>query len=224
MDNYVLLTGLLIFVARVLDVSIGTIRTIVTVQGRMVIAFCLGIVETTLWIFVVGTVVNKIQEQPVLVVFYALGFATGNVVGIIAEKKLAFGPIILKIITHRKSNEIKEAFLKLFLNVTCFEGQGSRGPVMELYVVCRRRDLKTIIPIIRNIDANAFYVTEQVRDVSRDLRPLHTPENGWGTIFTTLESTNSEICYAGDPSVELNVALKPFNTQLTGWRAVLKKK
>jgi uncharacterized protein YebE (UPF0316 family) len=183
MDQTLLITGLLVFVARVLDVGIGTIRTIITVQGRMVTAFFLGIIEITLWITVAGTVIHQIKDSPVLVLFYALGFATGNVVGILAERKLAFGPIILKVITNRKADELTEAFRQLYLNVTRFHGEGVRGPVTELYAVCHRRDLKTIIPAIRRIDANAFYVTEQARDVSKILRPVHTPLTGWRAIL-----------------------------------------
>jgi len=183
MDQTILLTGLLVFFARILDVSIGTIRTLVTVQGRMVTAFFLGIIEITIWITVVGTVITKIKDSPILVIFYALGFATGNVVGIVAEREIAFGPVILKVITNRKADEITEAFKELFLEVTKFHGEGVRGPVTELYAVCRRRDLKTIIPIIRRIDADAFYVTEQARDVSKLLRPVHTPMTGWRAVF-----------------------------------------
>jgi uncharacterized protein YebE (UPF0316 family) len=62
-----------IFVARIFDVSIGTVRTIVTVQGRTAIAFCLAIVEITIWVTVAGTVINQIREQPLWVIFYAFG-------------------------------------------------------------------------------------------------------------------------------------------------------
>jgi uncharacterized protein YebE (UPF0316 family) len=90
-DLNILLTGLLIFFARICDVSIGTVRTIVTVQGRTVIAFFLAIFEIVIWITVASAVIHQIKEQPVLVLFYAFGFAKGNVVGIIFERKLAFG-------------------------------------------------------------------------------------------------------------------------------------
>jgi uncharacterized protein YebE (UPF0316 family) len=76
----VLVTGVIVFLARICDVSIGTVRTIATVQGRTVIAFGLAIFEITIWVLVAGTVINQIREQPVLVVFYACGYATGNVV------------------------------------------------------------------------------------------------------------------------------------------------
>lgn len=183
MEASIIITGMLVFIARVVDVSLGTVRTIVTVQGRMTIAFVLGLFEISIWITVVSTVISQINQSPILVGFYALGYATGNVVGIIVERRLAFGAIILRIITEESKAEIIAAMKKLFLNVTSFSGMGSMGPVTEMYVVCRRRDLKIILPKIREIDPNAFYVTEQANDVSKVLRPFNTPVTGWRSVF-----------------------------------------
>ena len=125
MEPHILLTGLFIFFARVCDVSIGTIRTIVTVQGRTTIAFCLAIVEISIWVLVAGKVINQIGEQPIWVVFYAFGYATGNVVGIKVEKKLAFGLIILKVLTRKYGRT----------NHKCAEGKRTAGNGF-----CRRRN------------------------------------------------------------------------------------
>ncbi|MFH2131615.1 MAG: DUF5698 domain-containing protein, partial [bacterium] len=152
MEPTILLTGLLIFGARILDVSLGTVRTIVTVQGRLLLSFVLGTCEVTIWILVINQVIQKIQESPVLVVFFAFGFATGNVVGILVERELAFGPIILKVFTKTRAPELIDAFRQLYLGTTAFTGEGMMGPVTELYVVCRRRDLKIIIPRIMKTD------------------------------------------------------------------------
>ena len=93
-ESHILLTGALVFVARICDVSIGTVRTIVTVQGRTVIAFCLAVFEISIWITIVSTVIHQVKDNPVLIAFYAFGYATGNVVGIIMERKIAFGTTI----------------------------------------------------------------------------------------------------------------------------------
>lgn len=183
MSTTILLTGLLVFGARILDVSLGTIRTIVTVQGRLILSFILGVCEVTIWILVINQVIQKIQESPILVVFFALGFASGNVVGILVERQLAFGPIILKVFTKTKARELKETFRQLYLGATAFTGEGIMGPVTELYVVCRRRDLKMIIPKVLETDPLAFYVTEQVRDVSRELKPINQPLTGWRAVL-----------------------------------------
>lgn len=225
------MTGLLVFIARVFDVSIGTIRTIVTVQGRMVIAFFLGIIEVILWLVVVGTVINEIKDSPVLILFYAVGFATGNVVGIIAERELAFGPVILKVITNRKEAEITAVFETNFLGVTRFRGEGLHGPVTELYVVCHRRDLRILLPAIRQIDADAFFVTEQAREVSRELKPIKTSRS---TLFPGIQRVTAAIAvflsHGSRQAVGMRevdgsqAALRPYNTPVTGWRSPFKKK
>lgn len=178
-DPVVLMTGIAIFIARICDVSIGTVRTIVTVQGRSVVAFSLAVFEVTIWITVVSTVIHKVEQMPILVIFYSLGYATGNVVGIMVEKKLAFGFIILKVFSHLKGQMMAEYFRTIGQPVTVFEGEGLHGPVLELYLVCRRRDLKWMIPKVHELDGDAFYVIEQARDVSKVLKPVYTPLGGW---------------------------------------------
>ena len=175
----VIYMGLAIFAARVCDVSIGTIRTIVTVQGRTVIAFILAIFEVTIWITVVSAVIHQIKDKPLLVVFYALGYATGNVIGIIVERKLAFGLIILKIITRDTGNDLADHLRELGQPVTVFTGEGMKGPVKELYIACRRKCLRWLLPEVKKRDPDAFYVIEQARDISRVLRPTYAPIGGW---------------------------------------------
>jgi uncharacterized protein YebE (UPF0316 family) len=178
-DTHILITGLVIFVARICDVSIGTVRTIITVQGRTAIAFFLAIFEITLWVLVASTVINQVKDQPILVVFYAFGYATGNVVGILVERKLAFGLIILRIITRDTGKLLSDSLREFGQPVTVFHGEGMAGPVEELYIACRRRDLKWILPHVRTTDPNAFYVIEQARDVSKVLRPTYSSLGGW---------------------------------------------
>ncbi|MBU0994297.1 MAG: DUF2179 domain-containing protein [Proteobacteria bacterium] len=183
MEINTLLTGLIIFFARICDVSIGTVRTIITVQGRTVLAFFLGFVEVVLWILIVSTVVNKINDSPILILFYAFGFSTGNVVGILVERRLAFGIMILRIISKKSGHELADVLRKKGQPVTIFTGEGMQGPVIELYVVCRRRDLKWMLPLIREKDPDAFYITEAARDVSKVLLPFAQPRTGWRAIL-----------------------------------------
>jgi len=179
MEINVYLLGVIIFFARICDVSAGTIRTIVTVQGRTVIAFFLGLIEIIIWITVVSTVIHKIKESPVLLIFYALGYATGNVIGIVIERKLAFGLIILRVITMTKGKRMANRLRETGQPVTAFVGEGMSGPVTELYIACRRRDLKWILLLVKEEDPDAFYITEYARDVSKILRPVKTPVTGW---------------------------------------------
>lgn len=181
-DQHILITGLFVFFARICDVSIGTIRTIMTVQGRTLISFCLAIFEITIWVLVASTVINQLQEKPVLIIFYATGYATGNVVGILVERKLAFGIIILKLLTRSAGQKIADYLRDKGQPVTIFIGEGMKGPVSELYIACRRRDLKWILPEAKKMDEHLFFIIEQARDTSKILKPVYTPLGGWRSI------------------------------------------
>jgi uncharacterized protein YebE (UPF0316 family) len=159
--------ALLVFLSRVMDVSIGTIRMIATVQGRIVMAFVLGIFEVTIWLVVIATVVNTVLERPWLLLFYALGYSTGNVAGIVIERKLALGHGILRIITSTHAQEIFTALIGADFRVTRFEGEGARGPVSEIYVVCDRRRLAPALKLVQAIDPDVFYLCETPTRVRR---------------------------------------------------------
>jgi uncharacterized protein YebE (UPF0316 family) len=161
-NSIVLTTGVLIFVARVIDVSIGTMRTLSTIQGKTHLTFLLGLTEVSIWLFVISAVIKSISDNPILGLFYVLGFSTGNVVGILIERKLAFGYVNLRIFATENGNYMATQVRELGYPVTCFLGEGLSGPVTELYILCRRRDLQRIVHIVENVEPNVFFVTEPV--------------------------------------------------------------
>ena len=172
--------GVVIFFARILDVSLGTIRTILIVQGRTAMSFIFGMAEVIIWILVVSTVITQVKDSPILILFYATGYATGNVVGILVEQKLAFGLIVLRVISRgRQGAALTERIRSMGQPVTVFQGEGMKGTVLELNIVCRRRDFQKWLKVIMEEDPNAFYITEQARDVSKILRPVCQPVSGW---------------------------------------------
>jgi uncharacterized protein YebE (UPF0316 family) len=183
-DYPTILLGIVIFLARVADVSMGTMRTISIVHGRTKIAFLLGFVEVGMWLVIISTVIHRIAEHPILGVFYALGFSTGNVVGILLEKRIAFGNIILRIISTKSGKEIAEKIRKTGHAVTIFHGEGLSGPVTMLYVVCLRKEQKEVVQIVKSIEPDAFYTVDQVGSVSKMYRPFCVAQpTGWRAIF-----------------------------------------
>ena len=178
-----LLLGIAVFLARVADVTMGTVRTISIVQGRTKIAFFLGFLEVSIWLVVISAVVNDILNKPLLGIFYALGFSTGNVVGIKLEKRLAFGHMILRVISTCNGRKMADKIRDSGYAVTTFEGEGKCGAVTMLYVVCRRRDLCDILPLVEAVEPSAFYITEQAGSVSKIFRPSMQPLTGWRAVF-----------------------------------------
>lgn len=182
-DPAILATGILIFLARIGDVSLGTLRTISIIQGRTWVAFWLGFCEIIIWLWVISTVIPQIKEIPILAVFYAFGFASGNMVGIRIERWLAFGHIIIRVISKKHFKEMADTIRQAGFAVTTFQGEGMSGTVIELYIVCRRKHLREIVRMVHNIEPNAFYITEQVGEVSKIYRPIMTPITGWRAIL-----------------------------------------
>jgi uncharacterized protein YebE (UPF0316 family) len=116
----------------VIDVSVGTLRTISIVQGRTKIAFFLAFIETSVWLIVLSAVLPQVMHTPLLGLFYAFGFATGNVVGILVEKRLAMGYTNFRIITSKHVKEITNSLREKGFAVTTFEGEGKDGKVTEV--------------------------------------------------------------------------------------------
>lgn len=173
----------MVFLSRVVDVSIGTVRAIATVQGRLAVAFILGLFEVTIWLIVITAVVNTVMERPWLLAFYALGFSTGNVIGIVLEQKLALGHAILRIITGKYAQEVTDALRQADFRVTQFEGEGMKGPVTELHIVCERRQLAQALKIVRSIDPEIFYLCEAPTRVRRYPGRYALPGSAWLGIF-----------------------------------------
>lgn len=175
--------GLFVFAARVADVSLGTLRTIAIVHGRTLMSFWLGFFESAIWLVVVSTIVQSVSEQPALGIIYALGFATGNLVGIKVEKIIAMGHLILRVISRKNPDIIAERLRNQGYRVTSFKGEGKTGQVTELYIVCRRLDLKKLLFDVLALDSEAFYVTEQAGVVSNVCRPIMQPVTGWRAVL-----------------------------------------
>lgn len=183
LDWGLLITGIAVFFARVIDVTMGTLRTISIVNGRTKTAFALGFVEISVWIYVISHVLDKIMNRPVLGLFYALGFSTGNAVGIMVERRIAFGSIALRAIVPGCGKNVADKLRNTGYMVTTFAGEGLAGPVTELYIVCRKKDSADIVGKIKETAPKAFFITEQAYVMKRELQPFMQQPTGWRAIL-----------------------------------------
>jgi uncharacterized protein YebE (UPF0316 family) len=179
MDLATLGMGLLIFVARIVDVSVGTMRVSSIIQGRTRAAFILGFLETAMWVFIIASVLQRISDRPIIGIFYALGFSTGNVVGIMLERRMAYGNMVVRAFVPSDGERIAEAIYEQGFGVTLFPGKGVKGPVTEVCVVCRRGEIRQITDTIEDMWPGAFYVTEHAGVVRGINRPIAQPLTGW---------------------------------------------
>lgn len=174
----VLLTGFAIFAARIVDVSCGAIRTISLVQGRMGLAFWAGFVEVVVWLIVLSNTLGRVMSTPALGVFYAFGFATGNVVGIWIERRIALGTVAIRVFCSTDGHQVADFLRQAGQRVTLFEGKGRDGAVTELYVVCERRAAGGVLETIRKIAPSAFYTLEAVMRVGAPPPNVPVPRTG----------------------------------------------
>ena len=157
---------LLIFLARVSDVSLGTIRTLMVVQGRKWQAALIGFFEVTIYVVVLGTVVSNLKN-PMNLLSYSLGYACGNFVGITIENKIGLGNLAAQIILKASGNEeLIEILRSKNFGVTVVQGEGREGTREILNVVIKRKSLDALREIVYEYDENAFITVNNINPIS----------------------------------------------------------
>jgi uncharacterized protein YebE (UPF0316 family) len=156
-----LLGGLLIFCLRLGDVPIGTLRTILMVQGRKIPVALLAVLEAAIYLLAIGTVLAGGLHSPYQVVGYALGFASGTVLGMYIEGWLAFGMVLVRVISSQ-SQALRARLREEQFGVTAVRGEGMDGEVYILFVVLKRRRKRALLKVVREIDPHAFITVEPV--------------------------------------------------------------
>lgn len=155
---------LLIFLSRIFDVSIGTIRVIFVARGMRYVAPILGFFEVLIWLVAIGQIMQNLTA-PIYYVAYAGGFAAGTFVGIWIESKLAIGVVSLRVITRSDATELIDALRDGQFGVTSLDAQGATGPVKIIFMLLWRQDLDRAISFIKQYNPNAFYSVEDIRFV-----------------------------------------------------------
>lgn len=161
----ILVMLLAIFFARIIDVSIGTLRIIFLTRGLKYLAAMLGFAESLIWIIAISQVMNNVNSWAAYLAF-AGGFASGNIVGVWLEEKIALGTLVVRIITTREANGLVEAMRSAEFSVTNIDAEGEHGQALVLFSIVRRKDLPRVIELIRLHNPNASYTVEDVRFAS----------------------------------------------------------
>jgi len=150
-----LFSALQIMFLRVIDVSMGTFRTLMTVQGKKYIAGLMGFIEVTIWVFAISTVFRNL-DNIYNVLGYSTGFALGTMLGITIEQKIGSGFLQFHIISLQFTDKIADTLRMNKIGVTIFPGEGGRGGVAMLIVLISRKREKEVMEIINEIDPDAF--------------------------------------------------------------------
>ncbi|MEH0156662.1 DUF2179 domain-containing protein [Limibacter armeniacum] len=162
--GYVVLP-LMIFMARISDVSINTLRIIFMLNDRRGLSTVLGFFEAFIWLVAIGQIFQNIDN--ILSYFaYAGGFATGIWVGMHIEGKLAIGNVILRVITQRDGDAVANRLRYEGYRMTEVDATGSQGNVKILFLVMKRRQIPDVTHLIQETNPKAFYTIESIKKVS----------------------------------------------------------
>jgi len=168
---------ILIFLARLTDVSLGTMRIIFVSRGVKYLAPVIGFVEINIWLLAIGQIManlsNNNPNSIVCTLAYAGGFATGSFVGILIEEKVSIGLVLLRLISRHDTKELIEYLKSENYGVTIHDAEGVKGPVKIIFAVIRRKDLHSVLDRINQIHPHAFYSVEDVRSVGEAVMPMH---------------------------------------------------
>ena len=170
---------LLVFGARVLDVTLGTMRIIYISRGKKTLAPLLGFVEVFIWIAMVSQIVHS-ANNIVAYLAYAAGFAAGNYVGMYIEDRLALGTLVVRAFIQNQAAELEAHLRNVGYGVTSVEGHGASGAVTMLYTIVPRRKLVEVLAIIHQTHPHAFLSIEDVRSTQEGVFPRDTQLNNRG--------------------------------------------
>jgi uncharacterized protein YebE (UPF0316 family) len=167
------LLPLLVFSARLIDVTLGTLRIIFISRGRKYLAPLLGFVEVLIWITVVSQIVGGARSI-IAYLAYAAGFAVGNYVGMLLEERLAIGTLVVRVILPHEGKELVGRLREAGYGATFVNGHGGSGPVVVIYTVVMRKQLERVIDLIHELHPKAFFTVEELRSVQQGIFPVQS--------------------------------------------------
>lgn len=173
-----LILPFLIFLARIVDVSMDTIRLIFIARGYKKIAPIIGFFQVLVWIITITRIMANLDNWTCYIA-YAAGFAAGNFTGMILEERIALGVEMIRVITQRKADDLIEALRNNGFPVTTVNATGSYGDVAILYIIVSRKNIDQVLELIRQYNPRAFYTVEDIRFVSKTLPYKPEDKNFW---------------------------------------------
>ena len=156
---------LLIFFARILDQSIGTMRLIFISKGLKYIAPFLGFFEVIIWLLAVGQIMQHLDNW-LSYIAYGAGFAMGNFIGIKLEERLSLGTVIIRVILTKESPELVTALTSQSFGLTLVDGEGAKGKIKIIFSIIRRKEIQIFVDTVHQFNPTAFYTVEDVKSSS----------------------------------------------------------
>ncbi len=155
----------LIFVARICDVSIGTLRLIYVSKGIKHIAPLLGFFEVIIWLLAVSQIMKHL-DNIICYVAYGGGFAMGNYIGMYLEEKLSIGNVIIRVIPKSDTTDLINELHSQNFGLTVVDAEGAQQKVKIIFSVIKRENVQHFVSVINHFNPHAFYTIEDVKSVN----------------------------------------------------------
>lgn len=155
-----------IFILRVLNMALSTVRMLTVMRGMRTVTWVLGVLQTTVFVFAFGSVVND-MDNLLNIAAYSTGFATGNVIGMMIEKRLAFGFINITVVSSTRGRELAERLREQGHAVTEIPARGKDGSVEILECSVQRKLAQEVRNIVLEIEPDAFITSRDIQRVWR---------------------------------------------------------
>jgi len=165
--TYVILP-LFIFLARIVDVSLGTLRIIFVTKGMRRVAPLIGFFEVFIWLLAISRIMQNLDNW-VCYVAYAAGFASGNLIGMLIEEKLAIGHEMIRVITRKDATNLIDELRETGHGVTWVTAKGVEGDVAVLYIIARRSMINGVLDLINKHNPRALYTVEAIKYVNKEI-------------------------------------------------------
>lgn len=165
------LLPVLIFCARIIDVTLGTLRIVFLAHGRRSVAPLVGFVEVLIWIIAISQIMRNLTN-PLTYLAYAGGFAAGNYIGLLLDEKLALGRVAVRVFMKSDSDILVNKLAQGGYGVTRLNGMGTQGAIEIIYTLIERKSLPDVVNLIHQVNPRIFYAVEEIRSASQGVFPL----------------------------------------------------
>ncbi len=173
---------ILIFISRIFDQSIGTLRLIFISKGLKQLAPVLAFFESIIWLLAVSQIIKHL-DNVMCYIAYGGGFAMGNYLGILLDEKLSIGDVIIRIFLKEKDEDVIDKLISLNYGLTMMDGEGSQGKIKIILSIVHRKDIKNFLAVVNSVSPDIFYSIEEVKTVKDGIFRKNQRNNIFASVF-----------------------------------------
>lgn len=149
-----------IFISRIIDVTLGTLRTMFVVKGNKVVSSVIAFVEVFIWFYAARVALVDYDNSFLIAIFYSLGYATGTYLGTLLNEILIDGIYNIQVISSSidmkdiltiRSSNFGVSVLKTIDNKKI------------LYLSISKKRYRECIKLIRALDKDSFIVVNDAK-------------------------------------------------------------